>query len=146
MSAQNHCQNFGFPGDKVPLFNPLPKGKVCTLVGFAQTAAQTITVEVLNDRDQVKARITKDDPTASPFILTDAGRAPYFIVEDDSHYLRVTSSEGQRTQVLLQPIAIPHGDKIYAGGYAIAVEDHPEHGDCDFNDCVGFLTWTLEAN
>jgi hypothetical protein len=146
MSDQKHCHDYGFPGTRVDLFIPLPKGKVCTLTGFAQTAAQTITVEVLDGKDKVKATITKDDRTPSPIILTDRGTAPFFTVEDDTHYLRVSSSEGQTPQVLLQPFGIPWAGKNYAGGYAIAVEDHPEHGDCDFNDCVGFLTWTLEAN
>jgi hypothetical protein len=138
-----HCKEFGVGGHRVELINPLPKGKVCALMGFAQTASPEIKVQVCKASGEVVAEISKTGTSGEPTPLTSRDPRPHwFTAEADNYFMRVTSAEDQEPRVLLQQADVVHGDKIYAGCYIIAVEDHPEHGDCDFNDCVAYLTWT----
>lgn len=140
-----HCKDFGFEGKNVPLPDPLPKGKICALMGFAQTAVQKITVQVLDGDHRVVAQISKEGTETKPTIMVSDGATPYhFIVSHDHHYVKVFSSdESKIPRVLLEHAALTHGDTYYAGSYLIAVEDDP-NGDCDFNDCIAYLTWTLK--
>jgi hypothetical protein len=143
MSEPKHCQDFGVAGDHVELINPLPKGKVCALIGFAQTAAE-IKVEVIDGDNKVVAEISKEGGSTDPTLLRNHGEHNYwFEVKHNKHFIRVTSSEKEIPRVLVQQISVMHGETPYAAGYMIAAEDHPqEGGDCDFNDCVAYLTWT----
>lgn len=142
MSEPEHCKDFGADGDRVELHD-LPKGKICTLMGFAQTAAREIKVEVIGGGRTVAEISKKGNATEPTPLLTPDGSPVYrFKIEHEAYHVKVSSSEGQVPRVLIRPINVSHGNRIYAAGYMLAAEDHPEHGDCDFNDCVAYLTWT----
>ena len=64
---------------------------------------------------------------------------------NNTYYAVVTSTQGQTPRVLYNYDSLSYGTVTYAGTVSLCMEDTPNGGDCDFNDAVVTITWTLYA-
>jgi len=141
-----NCSTYGFAGSNVPLPDLVATGTAlnCFLSGFTQ-AADTLSAQVYANATgtgspTLLATITGGGSPAMKAMST----ASFQIQSGTSYYAVVTdSSNGQTPQVLYNYDTLSYGTTSYAGAVTLAVEDTPNGGDCDFNDALISITWTL---
>lgn len=143
----------GHSGSNVPLpdlVNTTTTPLNCFVSGFTQ-AADTLSVQVFANSG------TSGSSTAPPALATITGggspsmtamsTASFAIQPGTTYYAVVTdSTNGQTPQVLYNYDTLGYGTTSYAGSVTLAVEDTPVGGDCDFNDALVSITWTLFAS
>lgn len=137
-----NCSTYGFPGSNVPMADLMATGNPlnCFLSGFTQ-AADTISVQVFaTGNTTALATITGGGSPAMKTMTT----ASFQIKSGQTYYAVVTNkSKTQVPRVLYNYDTLSYGTTNYAGAVTLAVEDTPNGGDCDFNDALVSITWTL---
>lgn len=138
------CTSYGAPGTNVPLPELLTTSGnlTCFLSGYTQTAA-TLTVSIFQaGNSKPLATITGGGGGSAKAMST----ATFQIQPGKTYYATVAvSGSSQVPRVLASYDALSYGTTTYVGGYTLCSEDTPSGGDCDFNDCVVNVNWTLFA-
>jgi hypothetical protein len=136
-----NCTNVGYPGTNVPLPQLTPATTLnCFISGYTQAAA-TITVSVFQNGNPTALATIKGTGTQQ----TPMGSASFKIQPGNTYYATVSSTMGQTSRVLTNYSVLSNSTTSYVGSYIMCAEDTPNGGDCDFNDCVVTITWTLFA-
>ncbi|HXU38254.1 MAG TPA: fucose-binding lectin II [Blastocatellia bacterium] len=138
-----NCTTFGFPGTNVPLSDLLTTSAnlTCFLSGYTQSAnSQTVSIFQTGSPTAL-ATITGGGGAGAKAMST----AAFQIQPGKTYYATVKSSGSQVPRVLAAYDALSYGTTTYVGGYTLCADDTPSGGDCDFNDCVVNLNWTLFA-
>jgi hypothetical protein len=138
-----NCSTWGYPGSSVPLSDLISTTGTlnCFLTGFSQ-AADTLTVSVCPAGSTTPiATITGGGNQGAIKAMTSAT----FTISPNTSYVAVVSGGSQTPQVLYSFDNVAYGSTTFAGTCSLAVEDSPSGGDCDFNDAVVSITWTLNA-
>jgi len=138
-----NCSSYGFPGNNVPLANlqATTTALNCFVSGFTQ-AADTISVQVFATGGKAAlASINGGGSTSIKAMSTGS-----FMIQPGTTYYAVVTNKTkpqQTPRVLYNYDTLTYGTTGYAGSVTLAVEDTPVGGDCDFNDAVVSITWTL---
>ena len=146
MSKVN-CTTYGYPGTNVPLSELVTTSGTltCFLSGYTQTAA-TLTVSIFQTGNSTPLATISGGGGGSPYSPKAMSTATFQIQPNQTYYATVSvSGGGQVPRVLASYDTLGYGPTNYVGGYTLCSEDTPSGGDCDFNDCVVNVSWTLYA-
>lgn len=138
-----NCSNWGSPGTNVPLPDLLSTTGTlnCFMTGFTQTG-NTITVSVYaSGGTTALGSITGGGNSGTLAAMSTAT----FSIAPSTQYYAVVTAVGQTPQVLYSYDSMSYGGTTFAGTCSLCVEDQPSGGDCDFNDAVVSISWTLNA-
>jgi len=136
-----NCTNLGFAGSNVPLPDLLTTtdNLTCFVSGYTQ-AANKLTLSIYATGNTSPVATISGSGVAQPM-----STASFQIQPNQSYYAVASSSGGQTPQVLTAYDTLSYGTTSYVGSYTLCAEDTPNGGDCDFNDCVVNINWTLYA-
>lgn len=137
------CTSYGSPGTNVPLTDLLTTTNTlsCFISGYTQTG-NNITVQVYATGNST-ALATISGGAGTGGTITAMSNATFSIQTKTSYYAVVSSTQGQTPRVLYNYDSLAYGSTTYAGSCSLCLEDTPSGGDCDFNDAVVTITWTL---
>ena len=144
------CAKWGFPGTYVPLPDLISTtGPLnCFMTGFTQ-AADIISVSVYASKTgtgtgtgTLLGSISGGGNKGS---LAAMSNFAFTITSGKQYYAVVTTNGGQTPRVLYSFDDNSYEGTTYAGTCSLCVEDRPSTGDCDFNDAVVSISWTLNA-
>lgn len=138
-----NCSTYGQPGSNVPLadLQATTKALNCFVSGFTQ-AMDTISVQVFATGGKTALATINGGGSTSMTAMSTAG----FTIQPGTTYYAVVTNKTkpqQTARVLYNYDTLTYGTTGYAGAVTLAVEDTPNGGDCDFNDAVVSITWTL---
>ena len=137
------CTNVGYSGNNVPLPDLITttSSLTCFVSGYTQTG-NTITVSIWATGGTTALATISGGGRGGA--LTAMSTASFQLQSGTTYYAVVSSTQPLGlTQVLTGYDALSYGTTTYAGGYTFCVEDTPSGGDCDFNDALINLNWTL---
>lgn len=158
------CTTYGFSGAHVPLSSLLNNTTAIAtneaspvlpalLSGYTQ-AQNVITInvwEVESDGTQKVVATISGTSRANNNGITPTSLAQFSVKVNATYYATVTTASppgqaaAQDPRVLVAYSTLSYGTTTYAGAYTLCIEDTPSGGDCDFNDCVASISWTLFA-
>jgi hypothetical protein len=138
------CTPFGVPGTHVPLPELLTTSGslTCFISGYLQTA-DSVFVKVFASSSPATAiaTISGSGRGGAPTALS---TAVFEIMPGETYFASIeVAGGGQIPRVLAAYDALSYGTTTYAGGYTLCSENSPTGGDCDFNDCLVNINWTL---
>ncbi len=137
---------YGTSGSNVPLPDLIATTSAlnCFVSGFTQ-AADSLSVEVYaNGTNGGSATLLATITGGGSPAMTAMTTASFQIQPGATYYAVVADkTNGQTPQVLYNYDTLSYGTTSYAGAVTLAVEDTPVGGDCDFNDALVSITWTL---
>jgi hypothetical protein len=137
------CSTWGFAGTSVPLPDLLSTTGTlnCFMSGFTQTG-NTITVSVCAAGTTTSLASISGGGNDGTLAAMTTGT---FSISPGTTYVAVVTAVGQTPQVLYSFDSMSYGSTTFAGTCSLCVEDQPSGGDCDFNDAVVSISWTLNA-
>ena len=138
------CTTYGYPGTNVPLYDLLTTGSSlnCFISGYTQTA-NTMTISVFQTGNSTALASISGGGNGGA--ITAMTTDTFSISSGNTYYATVTSTQGQTPRVLYNYDSLAYGTTTYAGTVSLCSEDTPNGGDCDFNDSVVTISWTLYA-
>jgi hypothetical protein len=117
------------------------------LSGFTQSdAAITCSIQE-TAADGTQSTVAQITGGGNEGAITTMSTTSFTINPGSSYSAVVTStvSPSQTPQIITAYGSMASGSVNYAGAYTMCVEDTPNGGDCDFNDAVISVSWTLNA-
>lgn len=138
-----NCSTWGYAGTNVPLGDLISTTGTlnCFMTGFTQTG-NNITVSVCQSGSTTPLATIKGGGNSGTLAaMTNAT----FTISPSTSYFAVVTAVGQTPQVLYSFDNLAYGSTTFAGTCSLCVEDQPSGGDCDFNDAVVSISWTLNA-
>jgi hypothetical protein len=140
------CTNWGSPGTSVPLPDLVATGTTALAAcasGYTQTG-NTVTVTIYSG-GSTPTQVASISGGGNNGTITPMSSATFSLQPSTTYYAVVSSTQGQTPQVLYSYDGLAYGTTTYAGTCILCVEDTPSGGDCDFNDALVTISWTLFA-
>jgi len=140
--ANSKCSKWGKPANQdYSLNGTIPSGAACAFTGFHQSW-NAHSIDVLADGQKVGGISNPSSRSGAAQVMSGS---VFNIDQEDLEYSLRFNDAGIHARVMVAEQRTAWGKHTLGGTWILALEDDTQNvGDCDFNDVVGFLSWTMK--